>query len=167
MNVTLEQIKERTEEVGDCWIWQRGITGSGYPEMKIMGRPCKLVRRMVVELDGRKPEKRQPVVATCNDPLCVNPKHLQLSSIKAVSQAKAAAGGWKGKARGAKIAAAKREQCSKINMDAAREIRMSNETGPVLAERYGVDRSLINRIKRNEAWKDYTNPFAGLMGLGA
>ena len=40
---------------------------------------------------------------------------------------------------------------------------MSTESGPALADRYGVNRSLINRIKRGDAWKDYTNPFGGLM----
>ena len=51
--LTLAHIKALTEEVGDCWIWQMGCSTNGYPQMKIQGRCCKLVRRMVVEIEGR------------------------------------------------------------------------------------------------------------------
>jgi hypothetical protein len=48
-------------------------------------------------------------------------------------------------------------------MDQARTIRMSGESGPVLATRYGVNRSVINNIKLGRSWKDYKNPFSALM----
>jgi len=32
----------------------------------------------------------------------------------------------------------------------------------VLAERYGVSKSWINRIKRGEVWRVLSSPFAGL-----
>ena len=51
-------------------------------------------------------------------------------------------------------------------MEQVREIRLSEDSGPVLAERYGVNRSLIGGIRRGTAWRDYSNPFAGLMGMG-
>ena len=64
MTITIQEIKDRTDEVGECWIWKRGTT-SGYPQLKVPGRACKLVRRLVVELDGRPAEVRQPVITTC------------------------------------------------------------------------------------------------------
>lgn len=162
MNITIQAIKDRTEEVGECWIWQQGTT-NGYPSMKVKGCGCKLVRRIVVELDGRPAAPRQPVIVSCEEPLCVNPKHLQRSSIKAVAKQAAKKGVWSGKARCAKIAAAKRAAPgAKLTMEQAREIRLSEETGPVLAERYGVNRSLIKSIRAGRAWKDYSSPFAGL-----
>ena len=33
-DLTIAHIKARTEEVGDCWIWQQGST-NGYPQMKV------------------------------------------------------------------------------------------------------------------------------------
>ena len=81
------------------------------------------------------------------------------------AQRAAKKGAWKGKARAAKIASTRRANINKkLDMDKAREIRMSTESGPVLAARYGVNKSLINGIKRGTAWKDYSNPFAALMG---
>ena len=68
------------------------------------------------------------------------------------------------KARTAKIAKTRRHSNvnKKLDIDKAREIRMSTESGPVLAARYGVNRSLISRIKRGTDWKDYANPYAAL-----
>lgn len=93
MNITLDQIYSRCEEVGDCWIWQGATSDTGYPIMKRHGGPCLLVRRVVMQLTDRPPAARQPVTAACEDKRC----------------------------------------CSQVN-----------------------------NIKRGEAWKDYTNPFARL-----
>jgi hypothetical protein len=42
---------------------------------------------------------------------------------------------------------------AKLNEERVREIRASNESGPTLAKRYGVDRSIINEIRRRELWR--------------
>ena len=63
----------------------------------------------------------------------------------------------------ARVAAGKRaSNQAKLTAEQAREIRESLESGPVLALRYGVNKSLINNIKRGEAWRVYASPFAGL-----
>ena len=165
MNITLQHIKDRTEEVGECWIWQQGLT-NGYPSMKVKGCGCKLVRRIAVALDGRQASPRQPVTVTCNEPLCVNPAHLKPSSNQAVAKKAGAAGAFSTKARCAKIAAAKRASGSAmLNMEKAREIRSSEESGPKLAERYGVNVSLIKSIRAGRVWKEYSKNFFD--GLGA
>jgi hypothetical protein len=102
-------------------------------------------------------------VTTCNDRRCVCSDHLRASTTADVSKAAAARGAFSGVARAAKIAATKRAT-GKINADIARIIFSSDESGPVLSARYGVDRSLVNRIKNGQAWKQYgANPFSGLM----
>jgi hypothetical protein len=102
-------------------------------------------------------------VTTCNDRRCVCSDHLRASTTADVSKAAAARGAFSGVARAAKIAASKRA-VGKINADIATAIRISSETGPVLAARHGIARSLVNRIKSGHAWKQYgANPFSGLM----
>jgi hypothetical protein len=51
---------------------------------------------------------------------------------------------------------------AKLSESNAQEIRLSEETGPVLAERFGVSRSWINKIKRGRAWRVLSSPWQGL-----
>lgn len=162
--VTLEEIHARCEEVGDCWIWQDAVSATGYPIMRRRPGPCLLVRRVAVELDGRPAAPRQPVAASCGDKRCCNPEHLAPTTLSAVGAAAAAKGAYSSPTRGAKIAKAKRAT-GKLTEAIAAEIRASDETGPVLAARYGVDKSLINSIRSGKAWKTYTGNF--FAGLGA
>jgi DNA invertase Pin-like site-specific DNA recombinase len=114
------------------------------------------------ELGGGTLVTRQPIAATCGEKLCINPEHLIASTVAKVAQAAAKRGAWTGLARSAKISAKKRET-AKITTAIAQEIR--NSTGPahVQAERHGIHKVLVQRIRRGEAWKDYGNPFRGLM----
>jgi len=161
---TLEMMKliERTEEFGDCHLWTGSTTDQGYPTYKPFGCNCALVRRAMFQLNGGVLVPRVPIVTTCGEKLCINPAHLKASTVSAVGKEAGNRGGWKSKTRCAKIATAKRKT-GKLTMEIAREIRMSNETGPVLAARHGIHRSLVTKIRSGDAWKDYSNPFAGLM----
>jgi hypothetical protein len=157
-------VLEHAEEVGDCLMWTAATTRTGYPICKPSGCGCTLVRRHVFALMGGVLRSRQPVATKCGERLCINPAHLVASTTSDIAQSAAARGAWSGRARGAKISHAKRHSASaKLTLEDARIIRLSSETGPVLAARYGVNRSLINGIKAGRSWKDYASPFAGLM----
>ena len=161
---TLEMMRllDSTEEYADCILWTGATTKQGYPIYKQYGRGCTLVRRKVFELTGGVLVPRQPVETMCGERLCINPAHLNATTVSGIAKRAAARGAWSGKARASKIAASKRGK-GKLTMDDARVIRLSDESGPVLAARYGVNRSLVNGIKRGKSWKDYSNPVAGLM----
>lgn len=160
--VSLQHVRERCEEVGDCWIWQRCTNHMGYPVMRI-GGTMRLVRRVAVEASGRALLPRQPVAVRCGERGCVNPEHLFPSSESAIAKKAAKRGAWSSPMRGAKIAQARRTTMAKLTLEQAREIRASSDSGPVLAARYGVNRSLVSRIRRGDAWREYMgNPFAGL-----
>lgn len=166
MNVTMEQVQARCEEVGDCWMWQGATSDTGYPIMKRYGGPCMFVRRVVMQLKGRPPAARQPVVSTCGEKCCCNPSHLKLATPSEVGKRAAAQGAYSSPARAAKIAKARRNAPgAKLTLDQAREIRASEESGPVLAARFGIDKSQVNNIKRGDAWREYCTPFSGLAPL--
>lgn len=160
-DLTPQDLLDRSDEVGECWLWNQATSKGGYPIMKIRGCGCKYVRRIAAELAGHELAPRQPVATSCNEKLCVNPAHCDPSTIQAVAKKAGEAGAWSTPKRSAKIAAAKRAK-GKLTADQAAEIRASTESGPVLAARFGIDKSMVNNIKRGEAWKDYTNPFAGM-----
>lgn len=155
------RLQAQTEELADCWLWQGATTSQGYPIVKHEGS-CKLVRRVMFELHGGTLTARQPIATMCGEKLCVNPEHLKASTVAKVAQAAAKRGAWTGLTRSAKIATKKRKT-AKINMGIAQEIRNSTEINKVLAARFGINKSLAARIKSGHAWRDYSNPFQGLM----
>ena len=60
--MTLNDIKARTEEVVDCWIWQKTLLRGKTPIMKIAGQSV-YPRRVVWELQHGKPIPEAAVVA--------------------------------------------------------------------------------------------------------
>lgn len=162
--ITEKDLKDRSDEVGDCWIWNQGTSNTGYPQMKVYGCGCKLVRRLAAELAGKTPAPRQPVDTTCGEKLCVNPDHMRLTTQKAVGKRAAERGAFSTVSRAAKISAASRAGRVKLTDEQVAEIRASSEPETKRAPLYGVNRSYIGRIRRGQDRKDYRNPFAGLMG---
>lgn len=121
------------------------------------------VRKLVLQLHG------VPIVGayhgtSCGNPLCVEHSHIVQRTPKQHHKhmGKLVSRSASNAARIAKITKTKRDG-GKITQDHAALIRLSDETGPVLAERYGVTKSLVNRIKAGKSWtKEFGNPFTGL-----
>jgi len=162
MTITVKDLKDRSDEIGDCWIWNQGTSANGYPQMKPVGCGCKLVRRLAVELAGKALAPRQPVDTTCGEKLCVNPDHMRPTTPKAVGRRAAARGAFSTPSRGARISAARKAGRVKLTDEQVAQIRASDEPETTLGPRFGVNRSYIGRIRRGQDRKDYSNPFAGL-----
>jgi len=162
-NITIDQIKSKCVEEGECWIWNAAISAEGYPIMKRYGCPCVLVRRVSIAIDGRPPAARQPVVSTCGQKLCVNPNHLSRSSWKKVGKRAAENKSFSGIVRCSKIAMAARVgKSAKITAEIAQEIRESAGTHREISQRFGISKSLVTKIRAGKAWKNYHDPFISL-----
>lgn len=161
----LEWIRSKSEIDGKCWLWAGALNQYGSPIMRLPGdrnAGCKMVRRVALEASGKSVLPRLPVVTTCGNEECCYPGHLKQVTIKQMCMEAAANGAWRTPDRAAKIAANKRKE-SKLTIEQAREIRLSTESGAILAARYNVNKSVIHGIKRGERWKDFSSPWAGLM----
>lgn len=163
---TLEIMRflDSTVEEADCILWTGCTNKDGYPIYKAYGCGCRLVRRGMFELTKGPLLPRIPIGTKCGERKCINPDHLFQSTTQQIAKRAAKRGAFSSATRAAKIAKSKRAK-GKLTIEKAREIRMSDESGPVLALRYGVDKSLINGIKAGRNWKEYSNsnPFSGLM----
>jgi len=158
----LMSLADRAVEDNNCYLWDGAVTESGHPIYKPHGCGCTLVRRRVFELCGDDLKPRVPIDTRCGNKECINRAHLFQSSSSAIGKKAAKRGAFSSLSRRIKIAATKRKK-GKLTPEMAEEIRNSSESGPVLALKYGVDKSLINNIKRGKAWQNYASPWAALL----
>ena len=156
---TITTLKERTIEDGDCWEWT-GYCANGTPSVSHAGKMIS-VRRLFTELLGGKLREGY-YVPKCGNKLCVNPDHIAYNDPKQHMR-KAARVALKSPTRRLKIQIHKRATVGKLTQEKADEIRSSSEASRVLAAKYGVDKSIICRIKNGQAWVNLSNPFAGLI----
>lgn len=123
------------------------------------------VRKIVTILSGTLARERY-YGTNCGEGLCICPDHVvqRTQAEHARAMAHRANTGAIKSLRMVKMTATRRRTHAKLTPELAGEIRNSEDSGPVLAQRYGITRSLVNRIKRGVQWKDATNPFSGLGG---
>lgn len=156
---TVESLMAQTVEEGDCLIWQ-GRFCTGVPHVS-HNKATVSVRRLLVELSGGKVSKTHRYGCTCLNSACVSLEHVKPRSAKQHSAMMNRVAGQPTASFILKMSAYARAR-AKINMDIAWEIRLSDDNNVVLSARYGVARATIQKIKRNEVWKEMSSPFAGL-----
>ena len=132
---------------GECEEWQGNRLPRGYGQVRYEGKTrlahrvayCQYHGLHLSEIDGK------IVRHVCDNPRCVNPKHLILGTNMDNSQDMVSRNR---QAKGEKIG------ISKLSIEKAREIRESSELQRVLAERYGVHQSVISDVKRRVIWNE-------------
>lgn len=146
---SLEQRIERIPEAG-CWIWTGAVNDDGYGRVygKWTGRRRMTAHRWVYESTFGKIPVGMSVLHRCDVASCVNPDHLYLGT-----QIQNVADRHKRGRNGAAKISGELSVCRKVTESVVREIRSSNESGVILAARFGLGMTQISRIRRREAWK--------------
>ena len=157
---TREAILERTEEFGDCLIWTGPYSSVGVPVCFVDGTRLP-VRRVLLELAGRKVPGRMVLGVKCGDPRCVcedhtavrsRTDHLRHMTRVAIEQP----------THTVNRTLARRAR-SKLTMQAAETIRAMDGTLEQIGRAFDVSTQTVHRIKNNKAW--VSNPFGGPAGL--
>lgn len=153
----LARIRRWCKDDADCQVWT-GYCGKGeMPVMSVKGTP-RTVRRMVHQLEVGPVRANAEVVSTCGTARCVAAEHLKQinkTQRRRESAAKRSAGA------SVRLLSANRVRQGKLDMEKARAIRASEESGPVLADRYGVSTALISLVRRGQSWAE-PSPWSGL-----
>ena len=153
MNAKLQSIFARCTECGDCKLLP-AVPSREYPQVR-HGTSMRSARRVVYELTtGKTLPRSKLVVMACRESHCVNFDHMQITTKAGVGKLAAKEGAYA--ARRGKVMLLSRAR-AKLTLEKAREIRMSDESKRVLAQRYGVSPSLIGNIRRGEAWREAAN----------
>ena len=163
---TLQTLLDHTTEEGDCLLWD-GYMQNGVPMVYHDGQLVQ-VRKLVLVLSGAKLSGKYRT-CSCGDSRCVALDHIVQRTAKThfTMMGKQVGLASSNTARIAKITKYRRDVMAKITQEQANEIRLSEETGPVLGARYGITKSQVSNIKAGRSWAqklDFGNPFAGLGG---
>lgn len=156
-DISLDWFLARVIERDGCLIWAGHISGGGkVPQVRIDYR-LHSVNRVIWELThNRKVPSGLRVGASCGFDGCVHPDHLAARKVGVLTR-----GIPMTSERKMRIAMARRASSSRTQAD-ANAIRLDPRPAIQLVQEYGIHHSQICRIRRGEAWRDYSNPFAGL-----
>ena len=160
MKHTLESLRARTTEDGDCLIWTGSDNGKGIPKVK-NGNGGMSVRRVVWELrKGKIPEGKQ-VIVTCGHAGCI--EHLALATKAQVSKAAQSRPDVRAhrSATSAKAARAK----AKLTMELARQIRNDPREGIADAAGLSECKCTVRRVRRHRTGGDIRNTVAGAVAM--
>jgi hypothetical protein len=143
-------------EDGDCLIWTGSLSkSSGHP--KYCNQP---LRRIAHQAKHGMLKKGEYTTVTCGNPKCL--EHTAKVTKSEITKKQNADPRVKASKR-AKNAAWSRANKAKLTLELAEEIRNSDETGPEIAARLNVSRSLASKVRTNQAWAAVNaTPFSGL-----
>jgi len=133
-----------------CWWWKGAIHNNGYGKVSIQYNKYTAHRVSMSLHLNRSLTSIEFVCHTCDNPLCVNPRHLYIGDAKTnvqdmVKRGRNNNGAYKGKIT----------HNTKLNFTKAQEIRsLIAEEVPIahISRLYGVGRKAIYDIKYNETW---------------
>ena len=145
LTLSLTEKLKNYKEINDCWIWQGAKLTDGYG-MISLDYKTKRVHRVAYEYFVG-PIGDKVVCHKCDNPLCINPKHLflgtQLDNIKdMVSKGRNSNyRGWVGKPK------------AKLNPAKVKYIRNSTLSYSELARMFNVGANTIKEAKLGITWK--------------
>jgi hypothetical protein len=123
-------------------------------------RKNKPLRTIMAVFYKRTKTAKQVLTTTCGNKSCIHPDHLRVVAKKSVFKISTA--NYKSPIRSAKLSAYARANRAKLNIEQAREIRLSDKTHRELALEYGVNKNTIRNIKAGITWKETGNLWRGL-----
>lgn len=126
-----------------CWPWTGGSDTHGYGhttdfigDRRVNQKAHRVSYRIA---SGRAIPAGMQVLHSCDNPPCVNPRHLRLGTVRDNMNDKMA--------RGRNVAPAK------LTLEQVAEIRASTEPQKVVAARYGISPSNVSRVRTRDTWR--------------
>lgn len=160
---TLETLLARTEEYGECMEWQ-GYHQNKTPHVQ-QGDRFISVRKLIWELLGKEVKPKHFYGNSCNNPACINPKHIVERSASEHATMSAKMVNHNALPRLMKLAKAA-EKRRILSQEQISSILIDQRPTREIADDFGVSKTLICRIKSGKAHKTVNamnNPFWGLI----
>lgn len=163
MKELIDRVRLHIEEIGDCWEWTGAMQSSAPTPMINYKRKSQPVRRLLAQHMG-KVITGKLVTCKCRNELCVNPDHLLVVTRKRLQEMVSKERKYTSNPVRMRKLADKARAHGKLTAELAAEIRDADGSQRSIAAQYGVSQSTVSVIKRGRTWRDYSNPFAQLIG---
>lgn len=137
-----ERFYGKVKKTATCWLWTAATNDLGYGKIRIKGRNEK-AHRVAYNLEHGDLSLTDVVLHLCDNPTCVNPKHLQ----KGTQQENIS------DMRAKRRHAHGEVSYSKLTTEDVFEIRADTRSQRVIAETYGVVQQTICAIKSGKTWQ--------------
>jgi len=145
----LKNFWKKVDKSGNCWEWIAGFGHCGYGQFRVGDKP-QLSHRVSWKLENGPIPEGLFVLHKCDNPPCVNPKHLFLGTQKD-NLADMTSKGRRGSSPGEK------SWNSKLTADQVYQILKLHKTNhtsyKITADIYGVAYTTITNIVHRRAWK--------------
>lgn len=164
MTDVLKRIRANCTECGDCLMWNGSVDTSGTPMVRVPGnRKMTPVRRLVLQAMGTA-IKGKLATTSCDRKLCVAQDHAVAATRAELQQLTADRTLFQQRpGRNAKISASKRAR-GVVTPEQVAELRASPLSTRAAARLMGIAQSTAQQIRSGETHKDYSSPFAGMVG---
>lgn len=134
-------------EEDECWEWGGGSNPVGYGKFWLKGKTVYAHRFSYalhngIELSNLSPDIE--IMHSCDNPKCVNPKHLSLGDALANAQ---------DKVRKGRSLKGEKHNLAKLTAEDVFYIRNSKAPYSHLASKFGVAKSTIAAVKNGVNWK--------------
>ncbi|TQL46701.1 hypothetical protein FB562_2225 [Homoserinimonas aerilata] len=134
------------ETPDDCQEFNGGLHHTGYARVRIGGVEKGLHVWALIEASGEDHSATMDALHSCDNRACANARHLRWGTLQDNMDDKVARG------RQSRLGG-EAHPGAKLTWPAVREIRSrAGEPLPVLASAFGVSKSLVSLILRNERW---------------
>lgn len=139
----MKRFFDKINKTSTCWIWTGAKNNAGYGNFRYNGKYLNSHRVSYLLFKGHIPPKMF-VCHTCDNPSCVNPKHLFIGTPQDNDDDKVA--------KGRQIKGSKHKY-SKLKESDIPKIRKDKRSHQSIANTYNVSRRLIGMIKEGTIWK--------------
>ncbi len=141
----------KVEKAGEqeCWPWRGAKGPNGYGRMQYLKRGETIyAHRLSLLIAGYSQPLNAVAMHVCDNPNCVNPAHLMWGTQSENMRQSIDSGRSPHKGR----VAGEKNGNAKLTAEKVLTIRASNEAQRVVAERYGITRTLVSQIRLRQAW---------------
>jgi hypothetical protein len=147
--ISVEDIKRfwaKVDRGASCWVWHSSLNNKGYGQFHL-GKGNVLAHRFLWEILHGPVPRDLVVMHTCDNPACVNPKHLRIGTVSDNQKDMAC------KHRSGNMG--ERSPQAKLSDEKVRSIRSraaNGESNAALAREFGVTRVVIRGVVRRARW---------------